>query len=154
MLKIEGARNFHKILPEELWARLSDARFLVDCLPDVEKVNKLEPDHAELLLKPGFSFVRGSLELSIKVVYAVCPESVKWVTTSKGIASSSKVEVTMALSAVKVGTHVEWVMEIKELTGLLKMVPPGLIRGAAEQVIKDVWALVVRKLPKPEDKPG
>ena len=32
-----------------------------------------------------------------------------------------------------------WRAEVKSLGGLLKMVPSGLIRGAAQKVIEDVW---------------
>jgi carbon monoxide dehydrogenase subunit G len=41
---------------------------------------------------------------------------------------------------------VQWRSEVKSLGGLLKMVPSGLIRGAAQKVIEDGWAGVAQKL--------
>jgi hypothetical protein len=35
---------------------------------------------------------------------------------------------------------------VKNLGGLLKMVPGGLIRGSANKVIEDVWTGVAQKL--------
>ena len=39
-----------------------------------------------------------------------------------------------------------WIAEVKELGGLLKMVPQGLIRGAAQKVLDDAWTAVEAKL--------
>ena len=36
--------------------------------------------------------------------------------------------------------------EVTALGGLLKMVPPGLVRGAAEKVVNDAWNRVTEKL--------
>jgi len=41
---------------------------------------------------------------------------------------------------------VSWTAEVTQLGGLLKMVPAGLIRGAAHKVIEDVWDGVAKKL--------
>ncbi len=38
-----------------------------------------------------------------------------------------------------------------QLGGLLKMVPSGLIRGAAQKVIEDVWDGIAKKLVPPPD---
>jgi hypothetical protein len=35
---------------------------------------------------------------------------------------------------------------VKSLGGLLKMIPTGLVRGAAEKVINDAWNRVTEKL--------
>jgi carbon monoxide dehydrogenase subunit G len=44
------------------------------------------------------------------------------------------------------GTVVPWTGELVEVTGLLKMVPRGLLQATAEKVIGDVWAAVGEKL--------
>ena len=145
MLRFEGDRDFTQP-PAELFARLSDARFLVQCIPDVETVKAVEPDHAELVLRPGFSFVRGTLDVTLRVVDAVAPASLRVVQASKGIGSSADVEATLALSDHAGGTRVHWTAEVKSLGGLLKLVPAGLIRGAAEKVINDAWDRLTRQL--------
>jgi carbon monoxide dehydrogenase subunit G len=44
------------------------------------------------------------------------------------------------------GAKVQWHCEVKKLGGLLKMVPSGLIRGAAQKVIEDGWKGVAEKI--------
>ena len=148
MVRFEGEKDFPQE-PAELWAKLSDARFLVQCIPDVESVKVQESDRAELVLRPGFSFVRGTLDVTLRVVDALAPSSARYLFASKGIGSSSDVEATVALVPQGTGTRVRWTAEVKALGGLLKMVPAGLIRGAAQKVVNDAWSAVEAKLAAP-----
>jgi uncharacterized protein len=145
MVRFEGEKDFSRP-PAELWAKLSDARFLVQCIPDVESVAEVEADHARLVLRPGFSFVRGTLETTLYVVDAVAPQTARYTIGNKGIGSSADVVATIALTPQGTGTRVQWTAEIKTLGGLLKMVPSGLIRGAAQKVVQDTWNAVEAKL--------
>ena len=145
MLHFNGYREF-SLPPDQLWAKLTDARFLVSCIPDVESVSEAEADHAALVLRPGLAFVRGSLETTLRIVPVAPPHSAKVLLYSKGIGTYSAVEAGLQLAPQGDGTRVHWTAEVKELGGLLKMVPQGLIRGAAEKVINDLWASIERKL--------
>jgi carbon monoxide dehydrogenase subunit G len=138
MLKFEGDRDF-SLDPAGLWHKLRDARFLVQCIPDAEAVGEAQQEKAACTVRPGVSFVRGTLEVTVQVTRAVEGQSVNYLLTSKGIGSGSEVEATLAFLPQETGTRVHWVAEIKKLTGLLKAVPSGLIRGAAQKVIEDVW---------------
>jgi len=144
MLRFEGDRDFSHP-PAEVFAKLTDARFLVQCIPDVESVTNQEADHAELVLRPGFAFVRGTLAVAMKLVDVSLPTA-RVILASKGIGSSADVEATLAVSEHESGSRVHWTAEIKSLGGLLKLVPAGLIRGAAEKVINDSWTRIVEKL--------
>jgi carbon monoxide dehydrogenase subunit G len=145
MLRFEGDRDFG-LPPEPVWDKLTDPHFLVECIPDVETVKSVGSDHAELVLRPGFAFVRGTLDVSLKIVDAARPTSARVLINGKGIGSSSAVEAALALASQESATRVHWTVEIKELGGLLKMVPHGLIRGAAEKVVNDAWTAVVARL--------
>jgi uncharacterized protein len=145
MLRFEGDRQF-PLPPEEVWARLSDARFLAGCVPDVHQVQQASAEQAVLVLRPGFAFVRGTLEVTLRVAEAVSPSSVRLDLAGKGIGSSSAVEVVLALAARDGGTACHWAAEVTSLGGLLKAVPQGLIRGAAQKVINDAWAAAEKKL--------
>jgi carbon monoxide dehydrogenase subunit G len=148
MLHFEGTRDFAQPLAE-VWARLTDARFLAQCLPGVESVKQADADAADCVLRPGFSFVRGTLELSLRVTERVPDVSARIQTHAKGIGSTSAVEATLRLSPQGNGTHLEWGADIKELGGLLKAVPQGLVRAAAQKVIADAWAAVEARLSVP-----
>lgn len=145
MLRFEGDRTFARP-PAELFARLTDPRFLTECVPDVESVKEVTADGAVLVLRPGFAFVRGTLEVRLRLADVVAPSSARVVLASKGIGSSADVEASLALAAAGEGTAVHWVAEVKQLGGLLKLVPGGLIRGAAEKVINDAWDRAAARL--------
>ena len=139
MLRFEGDRNFSRT-PAEVWTRLTDARFLVRCIPDVDSVKEVSADRAVLILRPGFAFVRGTLEVTLTIGNRSDPTTAKIQLHSKGIGSSSTVAATLVLAALgEAATRVHWVAEVTELGGLLKLVPGGLIRGAAQKVITDAW---------------
>jgi carbon monoxide dehydrogenase subunit G len=145
MLHFEGDRDV-VLPPAELSAKLSDARFLVESIPGAETVTLAESNRAVCTLRPGFSFVRGTLELTVNIIEAVAAISTRLTLHSKGIGTTSEVEVLLSFAAVDDGTRVHWTADIKQLGGLLKAVPQGLIRGAAQKVIDDVWTNVNAKV--------
>jgi carbon monoxide dehydrogenase subunit G len=145
MMRFEGDRELSQS-PAEVWSKLSDARFLVQCVPDVESISQSQADRAICSIRPGLAFVRGSLELTVQVAEAVPENSVRLLLHTKGIGSSSDVEAFLTLAPRDGGTQVHWIAGIKNLSGLLKAVPQGLIKAAAQKLIADVWAAVIDKL--------
>src|SRR4051812_33058472 len=110
MVRFEGERVF--ALPQEqLWARLTDARFLASCVPDVQEVKEAAPDRASLVLRPGFSFVRGTLDAELRVLDLAPPQSARVAVSGRGIGSTSEVEATLALAPEGEGTRVRWTAE-------------------------------------------
>ena len=134
-LHFEGDKEF-TLPPAGLWEKLSDARFLVSCLPDVESVTKSEPRLVVCKIRPGFAFVRGTLELTLSVFEAEAPTSIRLVALTKGIGTTSGVESFLTLTPQDAGTRLHWVAEIRELGGLLKAVAQGLIRAAAGAILE------------------
>jgi len=128
-----------------VFAKLADARFLVPCIPDVSETKSLAEIEAALTLRPGFAFVRGTLDVKMERLDAG-PAGIRWRLTSKGIGSSSEVQATLTLSDADGGTAVRWEAEVTTLGGLLKLVPGGLIRGAATSVINSAWDRIEKAL--------
>jgi uncharacterized protein len=147
MLHFEGNKEFPQT-PEELQKKLSDARFLVQCIPDVESVSRADVNEAVCTIRPGFAFVRGTLELTIQVAEAQSNSRVKLMLQTKGIGSTSDVLVSFSLADVGSGTRLHWVAEVQNLGGLLKAVPQGLTKAAAQKVIGDVLAMLEKSLQK------
>jgi carbon monoxide dehydrogenase subunit G len=145
MQPFEGERIF-ALPPEQLWPKLRDAAFLVTCIPEGSPHEGATRDHAVCTVHPGFSFARGSLDITIDTLGGTEPTTLKYSQKSKGIGTSSEVETSLTLTPHEKGTTVVWRAEVKSLGGLLKMVPSGLIRGAANKVIEDVWTGVAQKL--------
>lgn len=146
MISFDGQKNFPRHTLGALFDKLSDTRFLVQCVPDVHEIKEKAREQAVFVLRPGFAFIRGSLDVTMRVVEAVAPSSVRLLLLSKGIGTSSEVEATLTLTAQETGARVNWTAEVKSLGGLLKAVPRGLIRGAAQKVINDAWNAVEARL--------
>jgi carbon monoxide dehydrogenase subunit G len=145
MLHFEGDKDLSRG-PAELYPKLSDARFLVECIPGGQVVGEPEADRAVCKVRPALSFVTGSLEVTVQVSERVPDSSVRVALRSKGIGSSSDVEATLTLTPQDGGTRLHWAADVTRLGGLLKAVPSGLIRGAAQKIITDVWNNVEAKL--------
>jgi len=144
-MQFEGDKEF-ALPPRAVFAKLNDARFLVGCIPGRESIAHADQRTAVCKLRPGFTFVRGELDMTIEIVETIPDSTVKYALRSKGIGSSSDVEVFVTLSPKNAGTAVHWKAEVKSLGGLLKALPSGLIRGAAQKVIADVWNEVEKQL--------
>jgi carbon monoxide dehydrogenase subunit G len=142
MLSFDGQKDFPHLTPEVLWEKLSDARFLVRCVPDVHQISQQEREQAVFSLRPGFAFIRGTLDVTMRVAEAASPGTVRLSLLSKGIGTSSEVEALLTLTAHENGSRVNWRAEVKQLGGLLKAVPKGLIQGAAQKVVHDAWNAV------------
>jgi len=145
MIHFEGNRSF-SIPLADAFAKLGDASFLIGCLKDVEEVVEQSADRAVWKLQPGFSFVRTKLDITMTIVERVPNTSVKIAVFSKGIGATSTVQSQLALQPVDRGTVVQWSSDITELTGLLKLVPKGLISSSASKIIEDTWTEIEKKL--------
>jgi carbon monoxide dehydrogenase subunit G len=145
MLRFEGDKNFRQTL-DIVWARLTDPAFLIGCVPDVDRVIRSEGDEATFVIRPGLAFVRGTLEVTGRMHDKVPPTAVTYDVHSKGIGTSSMVTVALTLAAVEMSTRIHWIAEVKELSGLLKLVPAGLVRGAAQKVISELWDIIEKKV--------
>jgi carbon monoxide dehydrogenase subunit G len=146
MVHLEGDRDFTQP-PSAIWAKLSNGQFLAECVPGMVSIKDASPESAVIVLKPGFSFVRGTLEVTLRRVEATPETALRYEILGKGIGSSSTVESALTLTPEGTGTRVHWVADITNLGGLLKAIPQGLIKASAERVILDTWAAVNEKLP-------
>jgi carbon monoxide dehydrogenase subunit G len=145
MLRFEGDRDV-PLSPAELWPKLSDIHFLAECVPDSESVKFTEADAAQLVLRPGLAFVRGTLDLTMKITERIDNSSARLELTTKGIGTNSTVEAAYTLTAIENGTRIHWTAEVTRLGGLLKAVPQGLLKAAAQKVIEDAWKSLEAKL--------
>lgn len=144
MIRFEGDKVFPLPVADAA-ARLSDAGFLVGCLADAQ-VSEATPDRAAWKLKPKLSFLSGSLDASLEAVERDPGRAVVYRVLTRAIGASSTVLTRLEFRDAGGVTSVHWVGELVEVTGLLKMVPKGLIQATAQKVIDDVWAAVSARL--------
>jgi carbon monoxide dehydrogenase subunit G len=145
MQPFAGERIF-EVPPDQLWPKMRDAAFLATCIPDGTPHDGATRDKAVCTVHPGFSFMRGSLDVTIEILDGEEPKTLRYSQKSKGIGSSSEVQTSLVMDPHEGGTKIRWTAEVKTLGGLLKAAPAGLIRGAAHKVIDDVWTGLAAKL--------
>jgi carbon monoxide dehydrogenase subunit G len=145
MIHFQGDRSIS--LPiAEVAAKLSDVSWLVGSLQDA-KVTEATTDRAVWKLKPKLSFVTGSLDTVMEATMRQPVRSVSFRIVTKAIGATSTVLATLNFKEAPLGgTDIHWTGDLAEVTGLLKMVPKGLLQGTAEKVIEDVWTAVIARL--------
>lgn len=145
MQRIEGTYDFKMPMPD-LWLKLTDMPFLVKSIPDVATVKDVNSQSASLVVKPGFSFVRGELNLNLEKIDENPPAMARMRAKTKGIGTSSEVEAAFCLEKTAGGTRVHWAADVKELGGLLKAVPQGLVQAAAQRIVTDMMKGIEKNL--------
>jgi carbon monoxide dehydrogenase subunit G len=145
MLQFEGERTLAQD-PATCWSKLTDLRFLSQCISNIESAGQSGPDMAQFKVRPGVSFVRGTLEVTVRVEKTEIEKSARFFINSRSIGLSSDAEAIIKLEPGPGGTHLSWTVVIKTLGGLLKAVPQGLIKASAQKVITDIWSAVEQNL--------
>ncbi|MCH7753101.1 MAG: SRPBCC family protein [Planctomycetes bacterium] len=139
MLQLPGEEHFSQP-PAEVWACLADANFLAKCLPGLESTEQDESGLSVCRVRPGLSFFKGTLEVTLDIRDQKPPDSIRICVNSKGIGASAVVETSVELSARDTGTQLDWNAEVTELGGLLKPIGRSLIAAAAHKVIAQGWS--------------
>src|SRR5213075_2694469 len=98
-------------------------------------------------VRPRFSFLTGSLELSFAIVESVPIEKLIVRSRGKGIGAAIVVDIEIHLATTANGTDLQWTGTIVSREGLLKPVGTGLIQGAAERIIQNLWQKFRAALP-------
>ncbi|MBL8821049.1 MAG: hypothetical protein JNJ77_00575 [Planctomycetia bacterium] len=135
MIQLQGEKRI-AVPSEQLYSELADLQNLVKTLPDIKTVKEVKEDHAVVVVAPNLSFVKGELETTIDRTVATPPTHATLQVISKGIGTSMKVSASFNLSQVENETLLQWQAQVLELGGLLKLVPSGLLKGAANKVIE------------------
>lgn len=137
MIDLSGAEHFTQPA-SEVWRRLSDISFLAGAIPGLSSLSSTSEDHVTCKVKPGLSFLAGSLTTTIDVRERDEPRMVLGI-RSKGIGSMAAVTTTFVVGDVDGGSAVDWTATVDELGGLLKPVGAALIEAAAGKVIASAW---------------
>ena len=138
-IQLSGEERFEQSR-EELYKRLTDLEFMSKTIPGLQQVEHADATLLRCRVKPGFAFLTGSMKLLFEITGQQPPERADMRVTGKGIGSSIAVETTIKLLPDGNGTRLDWSSEVKELTGLSKVVSRGLIEAAAKKINTEAWA--------------
>ena len=146
MLHVTGEEKFDRP-PELLWQSLLRPEFLCQCFPGVDRVLRTDDRSAALIVRPGFSFVRGTLEIAFEFADLQPPQSARVLIHIKGIGSSAELATQFEIAPDVGGSVVNWTIDALQLGGLLKAVSQGLMQAAAQKVANDTWLAFRNRLP-------
>ncbi len=145
MLTFNGEELF-AVKPAELFRAVTDLNQLAGAIPDVVSSRRLDNRSMECVVRPGFSFLRGTLKLHIEIDSLQPPESAELHVVATGIGVQMRVESQLKVSPADDGSKLLWTAAVTELKGLVATIPQSLISAAASQVIQQSWKKVHNRL--------
>jgi uncharacterized protein len=152
-MNFSGSEHFEYPV-ETVFDEITDLRVTAKTLPGLEKVERLDPKHLECRVRPKFSFLTGSMQMTFDILETDRPSSARMRVTGKGIGAGLTIETSIHLKPEGKGTRLDWESTVTELTGLVKALSRTLIEGAARKVVADSWAVFRTHLSDPGQKPS
>ncbi|HKD36811.1 MAG TPA: SRPBCC domain-containing protein [Pirellulales bacterium] len=131
---------------ERLFTALTDLDELATTIPDLVSSERIDERTLNCVVRPGFSFLRGTLRLAIKIVELQPPQSARMDVTADGIGTHITVESDLKIEPTDGGSRLDWTATVVELKGLVATVSRPLISAAAERTIQNAWAKIHAKL--------
>lgn len=145
MIQFNGVKQF-TCSQDRLYPELADLTRLVVTLPDVKTVKEASETRAVIVVAPSLSFIKGELETTITRTAATPSSQAALLIQSKGIGTTVAVDASFTLTPNDAGTQLDWQASVKEMGGLLKLVPGSLLKGAAQKVIDNWLTSLVQRL--------
>lgn len=131
-------------------ARLFDALTNLDSfatgIPNLVSSEKSDERTLKCVVKPGFSFLRGTLKLTISQTELKPPASAAMSIVAQGIGATMEVASRLEISPEGSGSRLKWRAQIERAGGLLATVPGGLVKAAAEETIRRSWRQIREQL--------
>lgn len=141
-----GGEEIFAASPERAFAVLTDLDALAASIPDLVSAERPDANTLRCVVKPGFSFLRGTLKLAITIADLEPPHSATMTVVAQGIGVSMQVRSSIEIEAAETGSRLRWSATLERMTGLLSSVSPGLVKAAADQTIRHAWRQVRQRL--------
>jgi len=135
--------------PARLFDALSNLDVLAANIPNLISAEKVDERTLKCAVKPGSSFLRGTLKLTITLTERNPPVVAAMSIVAQGIGASMQVASRMQITPEGTGSRLNWQADVERVTGLLASVPSGLVKAAADQTIRHAWEQVREKLGEP-----
>jgi carbon monoxide dehydrogenase subunit G len=135
--------------PERLYALLTDLDAMAGTIPDLVSSERADDRTLKCVVRPGFSFLRGTMRLAITLGDCAPSERAAMTVEAQGIGVAMQIASQLAILPEGAGARLEWTARIEQLKGLIAAVSPALIKAAADQVIRHAWTRVRDQLGEP-----
>ena len=144
-LQFGGEEQF-AAAPDKVYALLTDLDGLGASIPDLVSAARVDERTLACVVRPGFSFLRGTMKLKIALDDLAPPTKATLKIDAQGIGVAMKVVSQMTLEPDGSGTKLIWNATVPEMKGLVATVSPGLVKAAADQVIRHGWKQMHERL--------
>lgn len=141
-----GGEERFDVPAEKVFALLTDLDQLAKNIPDLTSAERSGERTLNCVVRPGFSFLRGTLKLAIELDELEPPNHARMLIRAAGIGVQMLVESSLKIADEGTGARLNWEARVSELKGLVASVSPALIRGAADQVIRNSWSKIREQL--------
>jgi len=111
-------------------------------IPDLVSSERVDDRSMRCVVRPGFSFLRGTLKLVISLDDLQPPTAASMHIAAQGIGVSMRVASKLRIAADAGGSKLAWAAQVEEIKGLAAALSPALIKAAADQVIRHAWTQV------------
>lgn len=132
--------------PARLFDALTDLDSLAASIPNLVSAEASDGRTLKCVVKPEFSFLRGTLKLAISLARVEPPVAATMNVSAQGIGAAMQIASELAVAPDGAGSRLDWRARIERASGLLSAVPGGLIKAAAEQTIRHGWQRIREKL--------
>ena len=99
-----GGNESFSAPPEQVFAALTDLEQLPRIIPDLVSSEKVDDRTLNCVVRPGFSFLRGTLRMTITIVELTPPESASMKVSAAGIGAQIEVVSALEVAATDSGT--------------------------------------------------
>ncbi len=141
-----GGEELFTSPPERVFGLLTDLPAMARTIPDLVSSELVDKRTLKCVVRPGFSFLRGTMKLAITLGETHPTDSAAMRIAAQGIGVGMNVVSQLQIAAEGSGSRFTWTARIEELKGLIAAVSPTLIRAAADQVIRHAWSAVRKEL--------
>lgn len=124
---------------EVVYAFLTDPDKMKTVVPDLVSAERTAPNILKGVVKPGFSFIRGTLKFTMTIAEKTPGKEAQVTIFSEAIGAKMTVDSTMKVEPDGAGSKVHWTAQVTQLSGLIAAVPGGLIKAAADKTVRDGW---------------
>jgi carbon monoxide dehydrogenase subunit G len=141
-----GGEERFAAAPERVYALLTDLDAMAATIPDLVSAEKVDERTLKCVVRPGFSFLRGTMRLTITLGDCTPGNEAAMNIDAQGIGLSMGVASQLRVSGEPDGSRLDWTARIVQQKGLIAAVSTSLIKAAADQVIRHAWTQVRKQL--------
>ena len=134
--------------PEKTFSRLSDPKFMVNAVPDIQSYKIIDNEHFEAKIKVGISIVRGTVDMKFAILDKRDGNHARLVADGSGAGSKMHIDSIIDLSPDPHGTKMVWSADA-DIGGLMAGIGSQILKGQSEKQVSQIFSNIKEKIEAP-----